>query len=90
MTILLYVRRKEWSLDSVTVECSRSVVHQTSPVGRLDRKRIEKIGRRILLKGDLTDEQRDRIKYIARRCPVHRTLESSPQIEDEVEVVIKT
>ena len=48
---------------------------------------IELIRRHIVLKGDIDDEQRDRIAYIARRCPIHRTLEASPKIEDEIDLV---
>ena len=48
---------------------------------------VDLIKRRIVLRGDLTDEQKDRITYIAKRCPLHRTIESKPRIEDRVEVV---
>jgi uncharacterized OsmC-like protein len=46
----------------------------------------DEIRRHILLEGDLPEEQRVRLAYIATRCPIHRTLERVPSILDEVEV----
>ena len=48
------------------------------------------IHQRIALHGDLTHEQRERIRYIAGRCPMHRTLQSSPDIVEEVQMVEET
>ena len=89
MTILLYVRRKGWPLESVSVRCSHDRVRRRDVEGcGHDRdKRVELIQRHIVLKGELTEEQRERIAYIATRCPMHRTLETPPHISDEVEVV---
>ena len=36
--------------------------------------KINSIDLELLLGGDLTDEQRQRLAEIAARCPVHRTL----------------
>ena len=89
MTILLYVRRKEWPLESVTVECSHERVHcrDLEDCEESDSAYVELIRRYILMQGDLDPEQRERIARIARRCPVHRTLESAPGIEDELDFV---
>ena len=89
MTILLYVRRKGWPLEEVTVECSHERVHcrDSEDCEENSQAYIELIRRHIVLKGDLDDEQRDRIAYIARRCPIHRTLEAAPKIEDEIDLV---
>ena len=89
MTVLLYVRRKSWPLKSVTVKCSHELVRRrdAEECEESDRRHIDLIRCHVLLEGDLTVEQRDRIARIARRCPVHRTLRASPRIEDEVEMV---
>jgi putative redox protein len=88
MTILLYVRRKGWPLRRVTVECSHRRVHAEDgeDCETNDRACLDEIRRHILLEGDLTEEQRVRLAYIATRCPIHRTLERVPSILDEVEV----
>ncbi len=48
---------------------------------------VEVIRRYIVLKGDLSDEQEDRLLAIAKRCPVHRTLTEGPKILDESDLV---
>ena len=87
MTILLYVRRKGWPLESVTVECSHERVHCCDLEDCEDSEDayVERIRRHILIHGDLDTEQQQRIARIARRCPVHKTLESAPRIEDELD-----
>ena len=48
---------------------------------------IEVVRRRLVLRGPLSDEQRDDLLRIAGRCPVHKTLAASPEVIDSVEVV---
>ena len=91
MTVLLYVRRKGWPLESITVECSHERVHRRDaddPEGS-DQTYIEKIKRHIVLEGELDNAQRERVAWIARRCPLHRTLKAAPHIEDEVDLVTR-
>ena len=42
------------------------------------------IRRRIILEGELTAEQRQKLAEIARKCPVHKTLAAMPEILDEL------
>ena len=76
MTMRMYAARKQWPLDEVTVRLRNGRRHaedcancEKSSVG------IQRIERQIEMKGDLTDEQRERLLYIADRCPVKQTLE---------------
>ena len=89
MTILLYVRRKQWPLQSITVECTHQRVHCRDIENCEDDEGayIDLINREITLDGDLSPDQKERISYIARRCPVHRTLESGPRIKDVLKMV---
>jgi putative redox protein len=82
MTILLYVRRKGWTIRSLTVECSHRRIYRSPDEGA-----VEEIRSRVLIEGDITDEQKDRITSIAARCPVHRTLQARPAIVNEVVVI---
>lgn len=81
MTIALYARRKDWPLRDVTVRLSHSRIHAEdcadceTKEGMLDR-----IEREITLSGDLTLEQRSKLRDIADKCPVHRTLTSEIDI----------
>ena len=71
MTVRLYATRKGWPLQSVTVR----VLHRREGLGAKDR-----FAREIVLTGDLSHEQKERILAIANRCPVHETLERGSEV----------
>ncbi len=81
MTVAMYARRKGWPLEGVTVWLRHSRIHASdcadceTKEGMLDR-----IERDIRFAGPLTMEQRDRLREIADKCPVHRTLTSEIDI----------
>ncbi len=77
----MYVRRKGWPVQDIDIDLSHERVEARDGKERQDIFRVN-----ILVKGDLSEEQRERLKYIASRCPVHRTLTSPPQIIEELEV----
>jgi uncharacterized OsmC-like protein len=85
MTISLYARRKKWPLESVTVRLGHSRVHATDCAecetkdGHIDRIEVA-----IEATGDLTEEQRRRLREIAEKCPVHRTLQSEINIRTRI------
>ncbi len=41
----------------------------------------------LVLKGDLSEEQVERLSQISERCPVHRTLKGGPRMFTEVDHV---
>jgi uncharacterized OsmC-like protein/pimeloyl-ACP methyl ester carboxylesterase len=87
MTIRMYARRKNWPLSHVSVDVSHEKVHaqDCSDCARNGSgARIDRFHRRITLEGDLDDDQRARLREIADRCPVHRTLEGKVLIETEL------
>lgn len=71
MTVRLYAERKGWALDSVEVR----VLHRRDGLDAKDR-----FARELVLQGSLTHEQRARLKEIAEKCPVHRTLERGSDV----------
>ena len=78
ITIEMYAERKGWDVGATEVECSFSPSERGAPT------RFELILR---LPDHLTDEQADRLKVIAAKCPVHRTLEGEVMFEERVERV---
>ena len=87
MTLIMYAKRKDWPLDGVEIELSHSREYEA------DGENVEEEGhlldvirRSITLSGPLDEEQRERLAYIATRCPVHKTLTNSPQIIDVVAI----
>ena len=80
MTIRMYARRKGWPLDHVRVDVSHDKVHAQDADAGAGGK-ADKFTRVIYLEGGLNAEQRTRLLEIADRCPVHRTLERTSEIE---------
>lgn len=83
MTIRMYARRKGWDLTHVQVDVSHDKVHAQDADTPADAK-VDVFHRRIRLEGDLSPDQRDRLREIAERCPVHQTLERSSRVMTEL------
>lgn len=77
MTMKMYADRKGIPLEGVHIvlEHSREHVADCESCNN-DDNRIDVIDRSIVLRGNLTDEQRRKLLEIAEKCPVHRTLEN--------------
>ena len=82
MTVGMYARRKGWPLQEVTVNLRHSKVH-ASDCADCEKKEamLDRIDLDIHLVGELTAEQRTKLLEIANKCPVHRTLTSTIEIE---------
>jgi putative redox protein len=82
MTIRMYARRKGWPLTGVSVDISHDKVH-AQDAGQQGAK-ADRFRRVIRLEGDLSDDQRQKLLEIADKCPVHRTLERSSEVETDL------
>ena len=78
----MYAERKELALQSVEVELKHELVQKEENMDD-ETKMImqDRIQSRIRLQGNLTEAQRKRLIEIANRCPVHRTLSSSIEVQ---------
>lgn len=81
MTIRMYARRKKWPLEHVWVDVSHEKVHAQDCEHCKEGQKIDQFRREIHLEGQLDDDQRLRLREIADRCPVHRTLEGEIRVE---------
>lgn len=77
MTLRMYAERKGLALRNVRVELAHAKVE-------IDGVARDCIRRNITLDGDLTLEQRQRLLEIANKCPVHRALSQSFQLDCEL------
>ena len=81
MTVALYARRKGWPLEDVSVRLRHSRIHAKdcedceTKEGMLDRVDSE-----IQLTGNLSEEQREKLLEVAKKCPVHHTLTSEVEV----------
>lgn len=82
MTVGLYARRRGWPLTDVTVRLVHERVHETDCEECFDQPRwLERVTLTLELAGPLSDEQRARLREIAARCPVKKTLTSNIDIQ---------
>ncbi|WP_281613847.1 OsmC family protein [Flammeovirga sp. SubArs3] len=81
MTLRMYANHKKWPLEEVTVHLNHEneYLKDANETNKRTAK-LDKLERAIQVKGDLTDQQRERLLEIANKCPVHRTLENNPII----------
>ncbi|MEM1341271.1 MAG: OsmC family protein, partial [Pseudomonadota bacterium] len=79
MTIRMYARRKNWPLEHVSVDIRHDRVHAQDASGAGGQS-LDQFTREVLLEGDLSAEQRDKLMAIADKCPVHRTLERGARV----------
>ncbi|MFP5362753.1 MAG: OsmC family protein [Thermoleophilia bacterium] len=75
-TMEMYAARKGWDLRDVEVECDYTPAERGCPT---------KFTLTLRLPSDLTDEQVQRLKVIATKCPVHRTLDGEVMFDERVE-----
>lgn len=71
MTVRMYARRKGWPLDHIRVDVTQGKVH-AQDAGNSET--LDHFTRLIHLQGDLSAEQREKLRQIADKCPVHGTL----------------
>jgi len=76
VTIEMYAARKGWDLGEIEVACDYTPSERGCPT---------KFTTTLRLPSDLSDEQVQRLKIIATKCPVHRTLDGEVMFDERVE-----
>ncbi len=75
MTLRMYAEHKKLNFDAATVRVSHGRVHADDCVDCEQQDgMIHEFQRELVLEGDLSDAERQRMVEIADRCPVHKTL----------------
>lgn len=78
VTMEMYARRKGWEIGPIEVECAYTSAERGAAT------RFELVLR---LPSDLPQDQVDRLRVIAGKCPVHRTLDGEVLFDERVEPV---
>ncbi len=85
MTLKLYAQRKKWDLREVFVYISHHKVHSDDLMLDVDRQGfIDHISKKLKFVGNLDDTQKERLKAIASKCPVHKTVSNGVIFDTEV------
>ncbi|SMO51486.1 OsmC family protein [Fodinibius sediminis] len=85
MTIRMYIQHKGWPVDDVYMELRHNKRHAEDCEKCEDPKsKIDIIEKEVIVEGELSEEQMDRILDISQKCPVHRTLLSDIKIESSI------
>jgi putative redox protein len=77
ITMEMYAKRKGWNVDGLEIECVYT------PAERGCVTRFELVMR---MPAHLGEEQVERLRVIAAKCPVHRTLEGEVAFDERVEL----
>lgn len=80
-TMEMYAQRKGWDIGGVEVECDYTPAERGCPT------RFTLV---LKLPDRIPSDQVDRLRVIAAKCPVHRTLEGEVMFDERVERVALT
>ena len=78
ITMEMYAQRKGWEVGDVEVACEYTPADRGCPT------RFDLVMR---FPDSLSDEQVERLRVIAAKCPVHRTLDGEVMFDERVEFV---
>ncbi|WP_299102147.1 bifunctional alpha/beta hydrolase/OsmC family protein [uncultured Winogradskyella sp.] len=85
MTLKMYAERKHWDLKEVYVYVSHSRKHSDDLKLEVDKpKYLDHISKKLKFIGNLDSDQRERLKEISSRCPVHKTIASELIFETQL------
>jgi uncharacterized OsmC-like protein/pimeloyl-ACP methyl ester carboxylesterase len=85
MTLKLYAERKKWDLQEVYAYITYSRKHSDDLQLDVEKPtRFDHLSKKLKFVGNLDNEQREKLKEIASKCPVHKTLLGEIIIETEL------
>jgi putative redox protein len=77
VTMEMYAKRKGWDVSGLEIDCRYTPAERGCPT------RFDLVFR---MPAHLTEEQVDRLRVIAAKCPVHRTLEGEVAFDERIEL----
>jgi putative redox protein len=78
ITMEMYAQRKGWDIGGVEVEAQYTPAERGCPT---------RFSLTLRLPSELTEEQVERLRVIAAKCPVHRTLDGEVMFDERVQRV---
>jgi len=81
MTLRMYADRKKWAIENISVHLNHKKTHQQDCENCQDtHAKMDVIERSITITGTIDEAQKTKLLAIADKCPVHKTLHSTIQI----------
>jgi uncharacterized OsmC-like protein len=89
MTLKMYSARKKLPITDIEVLLTFDRIHaddceSCTADEHTGKTEVQHISRLIYITGTITAEQKQRLLYIAGRCPVHLTLHNQPHVADAI------
>ena len=85
MTVKMYANHKEWPVEDLYIELRHNKRHTDDCENCDDPKsKIDYIEKELIVEGDLSEDQVNRLLEISNRCPVNRTLLGEIDIEGSI------
>jgi putative redox protein len=85
ITAQMYAKRKEWPLESISIETERRLIDaEECPDCSTQKGKVLEVAFKVHISGPLTEEQRSRIYDIVGRCPVKRAVEGEVKFRSEL------
>jgi putative redox protein len=81
VTVEMYAKRKGWDLGPVEVQCDYEPAQSGAPT---------RFALVLRLSADCSEDQIERLRSIAAKCPVHRTLEGEVSFDQRIELAEPT
>ncbi|MBV9309334.1 MAG: OsmC family protein [Solirubrobacterales bacterium] len=78
ITMEMYAKRKGWEIGPIEVQVDYAPAERGCPT---------KFRLQMRLPNGCSEEQVERLRAIAAKCPVHRTLDGEVMFEDQIELV---
>ncbi len=86
ITLRMYAERKGWPVEDIYLELRHHKDHAEDCEDCDDpRAMIDKIEKEVIVKGDLDEEQINRLLEISQKCPVYKTLTGEVSIDSSIE-----
>lgn len=93
MTLKIYLDQKKWSYRSIhcALRLSKEKIDDPDSLSDEERSfvrgnRLTRITTVITMDADFDEKQLERVKNVAGKCPVHKLMEGSVLIQDEVQL----